>query len=215
MKEGYLKRFREISLFDSLRFLRIVIYWNGLLPFRCSKDGKGVRACIISMIISVFHCLFFVLIFMYSIEESKYMNESFFKTEVSTIVSFIYRLSTLCSFTPIFISSLFGRKQLFQLMDFLLQTEEKFRSLSIDLKLYRITILNLFGTIGIIGFIAFYNLASMFVFRKIQQPSFLLQISFVLPIFYLWIYVLIYITFVYIIKYYLKEVNSVINLYLN
>lgn len=201
--------FNVSNIIDSLKVLRFATIFNGMLPFNLDNDGKTVILSKMSVIMAVFNNFFYLICMFLSIEETKEVRGEFFTTNVLTFVSFAYGIMSVGSITSIFIISLFRKKHLFMCIEKLIDIDERFKKIGLKLKYKNIIVL----TISILSILILYFLGYYFtcrhLFGQVRNTSFNLQFTYMFPYVFLWIYALIFITFIYIIKLYLKEINEV------
>lgn len=202
-------KFNTPSLYNSLKVLKFMTIINGLLPFCLGKDGKTIQLRKVAIAVAISHCLFYIVCVIMTMEENTRVRETFFQPGVSSFVEFTYRLTTLSSFTLIFTLSLLLRKHLLKMMQILMKVDEIFQSLSLKPNYQQITNFTIYLFLGLLTFKVIYNTSCVFLFRAAPAPSFPLQVVFNLPYSFMWIYTFIYVTFVYIIKFCLQQVNRV------
>lgn len=204
-----LKSFRPNNLFESFKILKFITFFNGLLPFHLSEDGKTVRLTNRSIISFVLHYIFFLICFVMSLEESHQINETFFKSNVSHFVSVTHRITNCGGMTFLFVAFLLMRKHLQKMIQLIVNVDRLFRKLSVKVKYQDITNTTLYLTAGLFLFKLNYNVACTVLFGTHKKPSFLMQVVFILPSAFKWIYVLVFVILVYSIKICLKGINQV------
>lgn len=209
MNKALLKKFTPNNLFESFKVLKFITIFNGLLPFNLSKDGKTVRYNKISIVIFIVHYLFFLVCFIHSLEESHQINETFFKSHVSNFVSITHRITSCSGITSLFILFIFLRGHYKKLLQLFVDVEGVFRSLSVKVRYQDITNLTVYITSGIFVFKLIYNVSCTVFFGTHSKPSFIMQVVFILPSAFKWIYIFVFIILVYTIKIFLKSVNQV------
>lgn len=204
----WLLKFKADSLSSSLKVINCITIFNGLLLFRLQKNGKNVEFHRVSMVTSVLHYIFFITCTILTCEEDKRFRELFFQSEVSSFVAFTYWTLTLSTFTLIFSLSLVLRRNLLKIMQVLVKIDEIFRNLAIKPNYQQITNLNIYMVAVLLVFKVFYSAVNFLLF-KAAAPSFPLQVVFSLPFVFMWIYTFIYVTFVYIVKFCMEQINKV------
>lgn len=208
VKRWFLK-FKTNSLYSSLKVLKIVTFLNGLLPFYLTKDGKTVQLQKFSIVIAIIHYLFFIVCTILTVDENTKIREAIFlQSGVSNFVAFTYGIISLSCFTSIFVLSFFLRRHLLKMIRLLLKVDEIFRYLSIKPNHQQITNLTIYMVIGVVTYKVIYSTACAILFRT-TDPSIPLHMVFNLPYIFMWIYIVIYVTFVFIIKFYLQQINRV------
>lgn len=202
-------RFASSSLFDSLKVLRFITIFNGLMPFCKGNDGESVRTKKSFVIIAIFHYFLYIGCAIITLEEYAKMRDTFFPSKVSDFVAFMFTSCTFSSFTLLFLLSLLLRKHLLKMVQIFFKVDEIFRKLYIKPKYQNITKLTTFMVITLLSFKIAYNTSCIFLFREGSVPSIPMWIVFNLPYSYMWIYIFKYVTLVYIVKFCMQEVNRV------
>lgn len=199
------KWFRPTNLPDSLKVLKIITSLNGLFPFNFNKKESEISK--LSIIAAIFHYFFYVISFILALSE-RHLNEAFFRSDISRFVSISHRITTFSITTFIFGFSLFQRKTLLRFIQMILEIDGIFQKWSLKLNYQHITNLTLLLASGIICFKITYNISCTKLFELHSKPSFLMQVVFVFPSVFKWIYILVFIVLVYILKMCLKTINS-------
>lgn len=208
IKRWFLK-FKTNSLCDSLKVINIITIFNGLLPYRLRKnDGKTVQMWKPAIFTASLHYIFYIVCTIWTCEENARIRETFFQSEVSNFVAFTYGTLTLVTFTSIFGLSFLLRKNLLKMMQILVKIDDIFKDLSLKPNCQQITNLTIYVSILLLTFKVAYNTVAFFVY-KAAAPSFSLQIVFNLPYTFIWTYIIVYVTFVFIIKFCMRHINRV------
>lgn len=209
MNIALLKKFKPNNVFESLRILKYITIFNGLLPFYLCKDGKTVRFSKILIITCIAHYMLFIICFTWTLQEGHRINETFFKSNVSYFLSITLRISSCGGMTFLVIPFIFLRRQYLRMIQLLVDLDEIFRNISIKVTYQDITNFTLYVTSSLLVFKIIYNVSCMALFGTDSNASFTIQIAYNLPSVFKWIYVLVFIVLVHTIKIYLKGINQV------
>lgn len=209
MSKNFYKHLRASNVFDSLKVLRLFTILNGLIPFYLSDDGRRIKLRIVSVIIAAVHYIFYLVCTVVSVEEGNEIYETFFKSNVSSFASFTYGIVSAASISSIFLLSLLRRKYFRKIINTLIEVDERLQDLGIKLKYNKIVKLTIFMLSILVIFIFSYHSVCLILFKPISNTSLPLQMSFLCPYIFIWIYVQIFITLIFTIKICLKEINLV------
>lgn len=201
--------FSASNIFESLKILRFTTILNGLFPFYLSNDGKTILLSKMAVLMAISNNLFYLICMFLAMDEGKKLNADFFTTNVLTFVSFTYGIMSVGSITSIFIISLFRKKHLFLCIEKLFEIDCKFKNIGLKFKYKNIIVLTILMLFILIPYLVGYYLVCFHLFGTVRKTSFPLQVTFMFPYFFLWIYAMIYITFIYIIRQFSKEINKV------
>lgn len=208
---NYKRCFRNMkatNLYSSLKILKIITILNGLLPFQMGKDGKTIRPRKLLYLIAMLHYGFFIFCSIITVEENQKIRETFFRSDVSDFVAYTFRIVTILVFSSISIISLFLRNHQLKIIESFINIDEIFKHLSIKPKYQEILNLTIYMSIALLSFKIFFSVACQILFRA-ATPSFPMQVVFNLPYTFMWIYILIYVTYAFIVKFCFREINRV------
>lgn len=200
---------KSYNILESLKIVQFITKFNGFLPYSLDKSGQRIRLQVFSVVMAISHYVLFLICFILSFEENKRMSGLFFRSKVSYFVSLTYRFTNPSSVTFIFVISLLRKKHLKKSLEILLSINKVFLKLSIKLKYNKITNLTIIMISITVIYIVVYNVCNIVFFNPRFIASFPLQVICIIPYLSMLLYVLIFITFVYIIKLCLSEINKV------
>lgn len=203
------KQSRTNSLYNSLKILRFISIFNGLMPLNLSKNGKRVKLRKLCYLSAILHYTLFILCVFLTLEETKQMRALFFKSEATNFVASTYRVTTLALYTTIFIFSLLLRKRLSNIVQIFIDVDEILKELNTKPKYQKITNMT-FNVIGLfIIFKIVLNVGSGILFKEAGTPSFAMQVVNNLPYTYLWIYIIIFFSLLFIVQFCFNQINRV------
>lgn len=202
MSAKFLKKIGKLSnINDSIRILRYVLYPTGLLPFFFDTSDSTYKISRIQPLISALNFVIFLICYLVALSDEKKLSESYFKSEVSQHLSIVYSVIPLLSATFLFLMSFIQKSDLLGLMNNFYKLDKRVRVNYSQIRMFictRVTFLVLFQIFSIVAYAQ--NLKRM--------ASFPIIITFALPPFSIWLYVLTYITLVHLIKSFLSEISN-------
>lgn len=208
MKTGHIKKLYSTNLIDSLKVLNYATFFNGLLPYKLDKNGK-IHLRKIKILMAIIHYVFFISCFWHYLDEVNRMFKLLFKSEVSYLVVLTYRYTIPFSVTFIFVVSIVRRKHLRNIMELFNEVEQLLKFGSFKYEYHKIVNANIIMVVMVFIYFLSCQVGNYLVWGTNELGSFFMNLVLTVPILYMWIYNLIFITFVFIMKMCLELINEV------
>lgn len=145
--------------------------------------------------------MFIAVCYLISLKDDKELSKSYFRSEVSNQLGKVYRLYPIVSATFLFVVTFFKKQKLLEILTMFYRLDKKAKINYFKIRTFicfTSTFMFLFQLLMIISFM--YHIEVEATFAVLATSS--------LPPFCIWMYILVYITFAYIIKEFIAKFNE-------
>lgn len=202
MIKNVLDRLLKLSDFnDSITVLKYVLYPTGLLPFYFDKSDFTYKISPVQLFIATVNFVIIILCYFSSTKDEKEISDSYFKSEVSHQLGLIYRFYPIVSASFLFGVTFFKKNKLLRMLTMFYQLDKSIKVNYSDVRSFICKITALLFVIQIINVIAF-------VYHLDVDASLAIIATTLVPPFFIWLYILVFITFANIIKLLLSKINN-------
>lgn len=202
MSAKFLKKIGKLSsINDSIRILRYVLFPTGLFPFYFDKSNSTYKISRIQLLMATLNFGMFLICYLLALTDEKKLTESFLRSEVSRQLSIVYRAFPMFTAIFLFSVSFIQKSYLLRLMSNFYKLDKRIRVNYNQIRILicaTVTLLVLLQTFYTVSFVQ--NIKGVASFPSI--------ITFFLPSFSVWLYILTYVTLVYLIRCFLAEISN-------